>query len=352
VVVVPQPDEWYAPSAGAGHARAHYRRLVTTATPSTAPALRPLGSSGLLVSTVGLGCNNFGMRLDLEGTRAVVDAAIDAGVTLLDTADIYGGVGGSETLLGEVLAGRREQVVLATKWGHQSADMGYGAAAGAKGGRAYVRRACEESLRRLRTDHIDLYQMHTPDPVTPLEETVEALLELVTEGKVRYFGHSNFAGWQVAEAHWLTRGQGHPGFISAQNHYSLLERGIEAEVVPACEQYGVGVLPYFPLANGLLTGKVTRASGAPEGSRLAGRADYITEDKLDRVEALTSWAKERDRSLLDVAIAGLAAQPGVASVIAGATSAEQVRANVAAGAWQPSAEELAQIDELAPAPAA
>ncbi len=306
---------------------------------------RPLGDSGLLVSVVGLGCNNFGRRLDLAGTRRVLDAALDEGVTLFDTADIYDD---SELLMGEALEGRRDAFVLATKFGHQATDLGYGAAAGAKGGRLYIRRAVENSLRRLRTDRIDLYQLHTPDPATPLEETLAALHELVVEGKVRYVGHSNFAGWQVARADHLARENGWTRPVSAQNHYSLLERDVEADVVPACVAYGVGMLPYFPLASGLLTGKVTRESGAPEGSRLHGRDDYVTTAKLDVVEALAKWGAERGRTLLDIAVGALAAQPTVASVIAGATKPEQVQANVAAGTWVPSVEELAEIDEIAP----
>src|SRR5438105_5724242 len=201
---------------------------------------RPLGQSGLLVSVVGLGCNNFGGRLDVDGTRAVVDAAIDAGITLFDTSDTYGGTGGSERALGEILGSRRDQIVLATKFGHQKADMGYGPAAGAKGGRAYVRRAVEGSLRRLRTDYIDLYQLHTPDPVTPLEETLAALHELVLEGKVRYLGHSNLGAWQIADAAHLARAGGWTPFVSAQNEYSMLERAAEADVVAACERFGLG----------------------------------------------------------------------------------------------------------------
>ena len=309
---------------------------------------RHLGPSGLTVSSVGLGCNNFGGRIDLERTRAVVDAALDAGVTLLDTADIYGNCGGSEELLGQVLKGRRSQVVLATKWGHQLTDMGYGEVAGAKGGRGYIRRAVEASLRRLQTDYIDLYQLHMPDPVTPIEETLAAAHELVQEGKVRYLGHSNFAGWQVARAAHVAKELNATPFISAQNHYSLLERDVEREVIPACEAYGLGMLPFFPLAMGLLTGKVKRETGPPEGSRLSGRREYVTDDKLDRVEALERWAAEHERSLLEVAIGGLGAQPTVASVISGATSPEQVYANVAAGEWEPAPDELAEIDTLAP----
>ncbi len=309
---------------------------------------RPLGRSGLTVSVVGLGCNNFGGRLDLDATRSVLDAAIDAGITLFDTADIYGGQGGAEELMGQALRGRRDSFVLATKFGHQAGDMGYGPAAGAKAGRLYVRRAVEASLRRLQTDHIDLYQLHTPDPVTPIEETLAALHELVLEGKVRYLGHSNFAGWQVARAAHVAAAAGGTPFVSAQNHYSLLERDVEADVVPACDEYGVGMLPYFPLANGLLTGKVTRANGAPEGSRLHGRDGYVTDAKLDVVEALAKWGADHGRTLLEIAIGALAAQPTVGSVIAGATTPEQVQANAAAGSWEPTEADLAAIDAIAP----
>jgi len=310
---------------------------------------RELGASGLTVSVTGLGCNNFGRRLDLARTRAVVDAAIGAGITLLDTADVYG-IGASEELLGEVLAGRRDQVVLATKFGLRGADMGYGPAAGARGGRAYIRRAAEASLRRLRTDYLDLYQLHTPDPHTPVAETLAALTELVAEGKVRYLGHSNFAGWQIADAAHVARAARAAPFVSAQNHWSLLERGAEAEVVPAARQFGLGVLPYYPLANGLLTGKVRRGQGPPAGSRLADRPDYITAGKLDRVEALIAWAAERGRTVLEAAIGALAAQDGCASVIAGATTPEQVKANAAASDWVPAADDLADLDRVLPPP--
>jgi aryl-alcohol dehydrogenase-like predicted oxidoreductase len=308
---------------------------------------RTLGQSGLLVSVVGLGCNNFGGRVDLAGTREVVDAAIDMGVTLFDTADMYS-MGASEELLGEALAGRRDQVVLATKFGHRRADMGYGPAAGSKGGRAYIRRAVEGSLRRLRTDYIDLYQLHMPDPATPIAETLAALEELVREGKVRYIGNSNFAGWRIAEAAHVAERSGGAPFVSAQNHWSLLERAVEAEVVPAARHYGLGVLPYFPLANGLLTGKVRRGRPVPEGTRLAARAAPIAEEKLDRVEALIAWAERRGRSLLEVAVGALAAHPGCASVIAGAMSAPQVKANAEAAEWVPTDDELAEIDEIVP----
>jgi aryl-alcohol dehydrogenase-like predicted oxidoreductase len=311
----------------------------------------PLGRSGLLVSVVGLGCNNFGSRLDVAGTRAVVDSAIDAGITLFDTSDTYGNGGGSETALGEVLGRRRDQVVLATKFGHQGVDMGYGPAAGAKGGRSYIRRAVTESLRRLRTDYIDLYQLHTPDPVTPIEETITALDELVSEGKVRYVGHSNLSGWQLADAAHLAAKEGRTPFISAQNHWSLLERGAESEVVPAARHFGLGVLPFFPLANGLLTGKIRQGQPVPSGTRLAGREGYVTAEKLAKVEALTAWGQARGVTLLEIAIGALAAQPGCSSVIAGAMNPEQVKANSAAAEWIPSADELAEIDAIVPPPA-
>ena len=314
---------------------------------------RTLGDSGLLVSVVGLGCNNFGGRLDNARTRAVVDAAIDAGVTLFDTADMYGRDGGSELALGEALKGRRDRVVLATKFGHQGADMGYGPAAGAKGGRKYIRLAVEKSLTRLQTDYIDLYQLHTPDPLTPVDETIAALDELVTEGKVRYIGHSNLSGWQLADAAHTALAAGRAAFISAQNHWSLLERGAEREVVPAARHFGLGVLPYYPLANGLLTGKVRQGQEIPAGTRLTEprRAGFVTDDKLGKVEALIAWGQAQGVSVLEIAIGGLAAQPGCSSVIAGATSPDQVKANVAAGEWEPTRDQLEAIDEIVPPPA-
>jgi aryl-alcohol dehydrogenase-like predicted oxidoreductase len=311
---------------------------------------QPLGNSGLLVSVVGLGCNNFGRRIDLAAARAVVDAAIDEGITLFDTAEMYGTDGGSELALGEILPGRRDKVVLATKFGHQRHDMGYGPAAGAKGGRGYIRLAVEKSLKRLRTDYIDLYQLHTPDPSTPIEETIAALHELVQEGKVRYIGHSNLSGWQLADAAHQAARAGQTPFISAQNHWSLLERGPEADVVPAAVHFGLGVLPYFPLANGLLTGKVRRGQALPDASRIATRSHLVTDDTLDKVEKLIAWGEPRGVSILDIAIGGLAAQPGCGSVIAGATTPEQVKANAAAGQWVPTAAELAEIDEIVPPP--
>jgi aryl-alcohol dehydrogenase-like predicted oxidoreductase len=303
---------------------------------------RRLGDSGLVVSVVGLGCNNFGRRIDVDATRAVVEAALECGITMFDTADGYGE---SEAFLGEVLAGRRDDVVLATKFG---SDLGgaLGDDGGARGSRRYLRRAVERSLRRLRTDHLDLYQLHRPDPLTPIEETLDALTELVREGKVRYLGSSNFSGWQVADAEWTARTRGTQRFVSVQNEYSLLARGADAELIPACRRFGVGLLPYFPLANGLLTGKYHRDAPAPDGTRLSSRSGYLTDERFDVVEALGAYAAQRDLGLLDVAIGGLAAQPAVASVIAGATRPEQVRANAAAGSWQPTADDLAALDAI------
>jgi aryl-alcohol dehydrogenase-like predicted oxidoreductase len=303
-----------------------------------------LGTSGLAVSVVGLGCNNFGTRLDLDGTRAVVDAALDAGITLFDTADTYGQ---SEEFLGEILEGRREQVIIATKFGMDLRGA-LGPDWGARGSRRYIRRAVERSLRRLRTDWIDLYQMHAPDPATPIGETLAALTELVQEGKVRYIGSSNFSAWQLADADWTAQTSGNEKFISAQNNYSWLKRDVEVELMPACQRFGVGILPFFPLASGLLTGKYRAGEPAPEGTRLHGREGATSGRRMETVEKLESWAAEHGISLLDVAIGGLAARPAVASVIAGATKPEQVRANVAAGAWTPSPEELASLDEAAP----
>ena len=302
---------------------------------------RRLGAEGPEVSVVGLGCNNFGMRVDAEGTRAVVDAALDAGVTLFDTADIYGGKGGSESFLGEALVGRRDRVVLATKFG---GDMGDGTEA--RGSRDYIRKAVEASLQRLRTDYIDLYQYHTPDQATPFEETFGALDELVREGKVRYIGHSNLEASQVEEVDVLGRQHGWARPVSAQNRYSLLRREAEEELLPVCERLGLGVLPYFPLASGLLTGKYRRGEPRPEGTRLAGRDEVFTDEKFDRIEALEDFARERGLSLLQVAIGGLAAQPAVASVIAGATKPDQVRANAAAADWQASAGDLAALNAI------
>jgi aryl-alcohol dehydrogenase-like predicted oxidoreductase len=303
--------------------------------------VRRLGNDGPEVSVVGLGTNNFGGRVDLAGTRAVVDAALDAGVTLLDTADVYGNKGGSESFLGEVLEGRRDGIVLATKFGH---DMGYGIEP--RGSREYVRQAVDASLERLRTDRIDLYQYHRPDGVTPFAETFGALDELVQEGKVRYVGHSNLTADQVEEVDELARENGWARPVSAQNRYSLLHRDPEDDLLPVCERLGLGVLPYFPLASGLLTGKYKRGRPRPEGTRLTDRDDVFDDATFDRLEALEAYAEERGVSLLDVAIGCLLAQPAVASVIAGATKPEQVRANVAAAEWQPSDDDVAALDAL------
>jgi aryl-alcohol dehydrogenase-like predicted oxidoreductase len=302
---------------------------------------RRLGSEGPEVSVVGLGCNNFGGRVDLEGTRAVVDAALAAGITLLDTADIYGNKGGSESFLGEVLQGRRDDVVVATKFG---GDMGDGTQA--RGSRDYIRKAVDASLHRLRTDRIDLYQYHTPDKITPLAETFGALDELVREGKVRHVGHSNLSVAQVEEVDALAREQGWARPVSAQNRYSLLHRDPEDDLLPVCERLGLGVLPYFPLASGLLTGKYQRGQLRPAGTRLESRDEVFTDETFARVEALEAYARERNVTLLEVAIGGLLAQPAVASVISGATKPEQVRANAAAGDWEPSAEDVAALNAL------
>ncbi|WP_371409678.1 aldo/keto reductase [Micromonospora zamorensis] len=307
---------------------------------------RRLGDSGLVVSVVGIGCNNFGRKLDLDGTRAVVDAALDAGITLFDTADIYGEPqGGSEELLGQALKGRRDDVVVATKFGMDMNGLN-GPDFGARGSRRYIARAVEASLRRLGTDHIDLYQMHEPDPGTPIDETLAALDDLVRDGKVRYLGNSNFSGWQIADADWVASSNGRARFISAQNHYSLLERSVEAEVIPACERFGLGMLPFFPLANGLLTGKYKREAQPPAGSRLSGGGRYaerLAAADWDTIEAIEAYAAERGLTMLQVAIGGLAAQPAVTSVIAGATTPEQVVANAAAGTWEPNDEDLAAL---------
>jgi aryl-alcohol dehydrogenase-like predicted oxidoreductase len=299
---------------------------------------RPLGSSGLTVSVVGLGTNNFGRRCDAAQTRAVVDAALDAGITFIDTADVYGG-GLSETYLGEALEGRRDRVVLATKFGGGRQGKGGGS-------REYILEAVEASLKRLRTDRIDLYQYHFPDGATPIEETLSTLDELVQEGKVRFVGSSNFSAAQVEEADLVARGSGWTRFVSAQNHYSLLEREAETELAPACERLGIGLIPYFPLAHGLLTGKYRRGHPPPEGTRLEERPERLSDDAFDQVEALERFGQERGRSLLEVAVSGLAAKPAVASVIAGATSPEQVRANAEAGEWEPAEEDMAELDRV------
>ncbi len=306
---------------------------------------RTLGHSGLEVSILGLGCNNFGRRVDLEGTRAVIDAALEVGDTFLDTADIYGGAGGSEELLGQVLEGRRDQVVLATKFGM---DMGDGR--GPRGSADYIRQAVEASLRRLRTDVIDLYWYHQPDGQTPIAETLGALHELVQAGTVRAIGASNFSAEQIEEADSVAREEGLTRFTAVQNEYSLLVRGDERDVIPTCARLGLGYVPYFPLASGLLTGKYHRGQPAPEGTRLAGRDEIASDEQFDLVERLTRFAEERGITLIDVAIGALLANPTIASVIAGATKPEQVRANARAAQWSPTDEDLAALDEVLGAP--
>ena len=299
---------------------------------------RHVGSSGLVVSVVGVGCNNFGWRIDATAARAVVDAAIEAGITFFDTAESYGD-GDSEVLLGQSLAGRRDRAVIATKfgWGRGRADESI-----ARGAPAYVRAAAEASLRRLGTDYIDLYQYHRPDGVTPIAETLGALDELVREGKVRHIGLSNHSAEQIRAADRVSAELGVTGFVSAQDRYSWLEREAEEQLIPVCEELGLGLIPYFPLARGLLSGKYHRDAPVPQGTRLTEGFD-VADETWDRIEALESFAHERGLRLLDVAIGGLAAQPTVCSVIAGASNAEQVRANAAAGAWEPSAVELEQL---------
>jgi aryl-alcohol dehydrogenase-like predicted oxidoreductase len=317
-----------------------------TESPSTPLPTRPLGDSGLEVSVVGLGCNNFGGRLDADGTAAVLEAALAAGITFFDTADIYGGAGASERLMGAVLEGRRDEFLIATKFGWEM-DGAEDVPEAPRGSREYIRWAVEGSLRRLRVERIDLYQYHRPDGVTPIAETLAALDELVREDVVSAIGCSNVTVAELEEAERVSRERGLARFVSVQNQYSLLERGIEADVVPACERLGISILPFFPLAKGLLSGKYRRGEPAPLGTRLAG-SEAGSDDQFDIVEALEAFAAARDISLIDVAIAGLAAQPAVASVIAGATRPEQVRANVAALNWHPSAEDLAELDRIAP----
>jgi len=312
---------------------------------------RTLGKSGLVVSTIGLGCNNFGRQgtasESQEGTDAVIGAAIDAGVTLFDTADIYGAERGlSETLMGKALAGKRDTIVLATKFGM---DMGgaNGPDWGVRGSRRYIRLAVEASLRRLQTDWIDLYQLHTPDPVTPIEETLATLDDLISEGKIRYIGHSNLSGWQIAEAEFTARLADHPKFISAQNEYSLLVRGAEKEVLPAANRYGLGFLPFFPLYNGLFTGKFSRDGGPADSRIMMLRKHLVDNAPWDVIEQYQAFCDERGVTMLEATFAWLLAQPGLTSVIAGATRPEQIVQNAeAATSWKPTADEVATISEL------
>jgi aryl-alcohol dehydrogenase-like predicted oxidoreductase len=299
---------------------------------------RALGQEGPEVTVVGLGTNNFGGRIDYAASKAVVDEAIQQGITLFDTADIYS-QGASEEFIGRALEGRRDAVLIATKFGKPMDENPNES----RGTREYIRWAVEGSLRRLRTDHIDVYQMHEPDPSTPLDETLEALHELVREGTVRHIGSSNYSAEQIEQADALARDRGWTRFVSAQNHYSLVERDVEQDVLPTCERLRIGQLPYFPLASGLLTGKYTRGQEATEG-RLAGRE--IPEERWDRAEQVQRYADERGVPILHVAIGGLLAMPAIASVIAGATKPEQVRANVEAGAWEPSADDVSALAAL------
>jgi aryl-alcohol dehydrogenase-like predicted oxidoreductase len=305
-------------------------------------ATRSLGTGGPEVSVVGLGCNNFGRRVDVSGTRAVVDAALEEGITFFDTSNTYGDPRGqSEEFLGEVLAGRRDRIVLATKFGM---DMGDGL--GPRGSRSYVLQACDASLRRLRTDVIDYYWYHEPDGVTPIAETLEALDELVRGGKVRHIGASNFSAEQIEEADAVARERGFTPFTAIQNNYSLLVRDAEQDVLPTCERLGLGFVPFFPLASGLLTGKYRRGEAAPEGTRLAARERVASDEQFDVVEAVARFAAEREVSMTEVAIGALLARPVVSTVIAGATKPEQVRGNVAAAGWTPGESDLAELERV------
>ncbi len=308
--------------------------------------IRNLGKSGLRVSLVGLGCNNFGGRIDLEASRKVVHKALDLGITLFDTADVYGNDGGSEKILGELLGSRRRDIVLATKFGYALDE-----ARGLKGAsRRYIMSAVEASLTRLKTDWIDLYQLHKPDPLTPIEETLRTLDDLVRQGKVRYVGCSNLPAWQVVEAQWAARSLGLNAFVSCQDEYSLVVRDVERELVPVMERYGLGLLPYFPLASGLLTGKYHRGEAPAANSRMANmpsQADrYLTERNFSLVEKLDAFAKSRGHSLLELAFSWLAARPQMSSIIAGATRPEQVEQNAAAVGWHLAPEDLTEIDRL------
>jgi aryl-alcohol dehydrogenase-like predicted oxidoreductase len=307
---------------------------------------RNVGRSGLQVPVIGLGCNNFGSRIGLEDSRKVVEKALDLGITLFDTADSYGNYGGSETILGQTLGDRRKDVILATKFGSPMDKAGTRKGAS----RRYILSAIEASLRRLRTDWIDLYQLHHPDPLTPIEETLRTLDDLVRQGKVRYIGCSNLPAWQVVQAHWTAQQLGIHAFVSCQDEYSLLARDIERELMPAMEAHGLGLLPYFPLASGLLTGKYKRGQPPPEGTRFAAwpalAERYVTEENWDVVERLEQFCAKRGRTLLELAFSWLLAKPLVCSVIAGATRPEQVEQNVKAGDWELTAEDLAEIDRL------
>jgi aryl-alcohol dehydrogenase-like predicted oxidoreductase len=308
--------------------------------------IRNLGGSGLRVSAVGLGCNNFGQRTDLEGSRKVIHRAIDLGITLFDTADIYSNMGGSETVLGAVLGDRRKDIVLATKYSKAMSNDGTKQGAS----RRYIMEAVEASLKRLKTDYIDLYQQHDYDPLTPIEETLRALDDLVRQGKVRYIGNSNFPAWRVAEAEYVARAMNVNRFISCQDEYSLVVRDIEKDLVPCAQEYNLGVLPFFPLASGLLTGKYKKGQAAPDDTRFGKvprlRERYVTQRNEDIVEKLQAFAQARGHSMLELAFSWLASRPQVSSVIAGATRVEQVEQNVKAIDWALSAEDVAEIDRI------
>ena len=308
--------------------------------------LRNLGRSGLRVSLVGLGCNNFGMRLDASQTAGVVHAALDAGITLFDTADMYGGRGNSERFLGQALGARRPEIVLASKFGWAMDDDGVKIGAA----RRYIMQAVEDSLTRLGTDWIDLYQLHQFDPRTPIDETLRALDDLIRDGKVRYVGSSNLPAWRSAEAEFIARELGTDRFVSCQEEWNVLNRAIEKDVVPMMEAYGLGMLPYFPLASGLLTGKYKK-DAMPEGARLTdmprfANRGYVTEENFAKVEKLKVFAEERGHSVLELAFSWLAAQKVTGSVIAGATKPDQIKSNVAAAGWKMTADDLAKIDEI------
>ncbi|MBV9458299.1 MAG: aldo/keto reductase [Bradyrhizobium sp.] len=308
--------------------------------------IRNLGGSGLRVSAVGLGCNNFGQRVDLEGSRKVIHKALDLGITLFDTADIYSDMGGSENVLGAVLGDRRKDIVLATKYSKPMATDGTKQGAS----RRYIMNAVEASLKRLRTDYIDLYQQHDYDTLTPIEESLRALDDLVRQGKVRYIGNSNFPAWRVAEAEYVARAMNVSRFVSCQDEYSLVVRDIEKDLLPAAEEYNLGLLPFFPLASGLLTGKYKRGEAAPADTRFGKvarlRDRYVNPRNEEIVEKLQAFAEARGHSMLELAFSWLAARPQVASVIAGATRMEQVEQNVKAIAWNLSAEEMKEIDGI------
>jgi aryl-alcohol dehydrogenase-like predicted oxidoreductase len=311
---------------------------------------RNLGNSGLRVSLVGLGCNNFGGRIDPAASKPVIRKALDLGVTLFDTADVYGNRGGSETILGDYLGNERERVVLASKFAMPMDDTGKLQGAS----RSYILKAVHASLKRLKTDYLDLYQLHTADPRTPIEETLRTLDDLVRQGMVRYIGCSNLPAWQVVEAQWTAKSLGLEGFVSLQDEYSLLMRGLEREQLPVAQKYGLGLLPYFPLANGLLTGKYRRGATLPEGARLtqnkARAEEVMTERNWIIVERLEAFSKERGHTLLELAFSWLAANPVVSSVIAGATKPEQLEQNVNAVHWKLTPEELAEVDRITLAP--